>query len=125
MEVSEWFKSQSGFAARGWQVELAADAAPKSRLIRIPTGFGKTLGVLGAWSFHRVHRGDLAWPTRLVWALPMRVLVEQTVAEARKFLPSSVEVHALMEGWMGVNGTCNRSAPQCCWHPRDNCCLGP
>lgn len=101
MEVTEWFKSQSGFTPRSWQAELAADATPKNRLIRIPTGFGKTLGVLGAWSFHRVHRGDLAWPTRLVWALPMRVLVEQTVAEARRFLPSSVEVHALMGGLDG------------------------
>lgn len=95
---SRWFEERTGRVPRPWQTQLAEVDRPSSRLIRIPTGFGKTLGVLGAWCFHRVHRGDLAWPTRLVWALPMRVLVEQTLAEARKFLPDTVDVHALMGG---------------------------
>lgn len=44
---------------------------------RIPTGHGKTEGVLAAWAYHRVHRNQDTWPKRLVWCLPMRVLVEQ------------------------------------------------
>ncbi|MBI2376796.1 MAG: CRISPR-associated endonuclease Cas3'' [Deltaproteobacteria bacterium] len=98
MEYREWFRSRTGNDPWGWQAELGADPVAKSRLIRIPTGFGKTHGVLAAWSYHRVQRGDVSWPTRLVWALPMRVLVEQTIEEARKFLPHGVEVHALMGG---------------------------
>ncbi len=94
-----------------WQVSLAADASPRSRVIRIPTGYGKTLGALGAWLYHRVVRGDERWPRRLVWVLPMRVLVEQTFDEVRRCLSrldllwqpgtdrrGKVGVHALMGG---------------------------
>jgi CRISPR-associated endonuclease/helicase Cas3 len=69
-----------------WQAELAACARCTDRLIRIPTGFGKTLGVLAAWLWHGVERGDPGWPRRLVWCLPMRVLVEQTEHEVRTAL---------------------------------------
>jgi len=91
-------------APHPWQQSLALDAQCANRLIRVPTGFGKTLGVLGAWLWNRVERRDNSWPRRLVWCLPMRVLVEQVVAEARAALArvggpvSSIEVHALMGG---------------------------
>ncbi len=71
---------------REWQATLAQDQVPRSNVIRIPTGYGKTLGVLGAWLYHRVERGDDRWPRRLVWTLPMRVLVEQTTDEVQKCL---------------------------------------
>lgn len=99
-----------------WQSELAADRECLDRLIRIPTGFGKTLGVLATWVWHRVVRGDDAWPRRLVWCLPMRVLVEQTEAEARRALASLellwdgfgphqglVGVHTLMGGTVATD----------------------
>ncbi|MBL8473774.1 MAG: DEAD/DEAH box helicase [Rhodocyclaceae bacterium] len=73
----------TGFPPHAWQLELAAEAECRNRLIRIPTGFGKTLGVLAVWAWHRLHHGDDAWPRRLVWCLPMRVLVEQTVDAAK------------------------------------------
>ena len=69
-----------------WQVDLAAYASCGNRLIRIPTGFGKTLGVLSAWTWHRVRNKNDGWPRRLVWCLPMRVLVEQTESEVRAAL---------------------------------------
>lgn len=69
-----------------WQRELSRDSLCDNRLIRIPTGFGKTLGILAAWSWHRVYRGDERWPRRLVWCLPMRVLVEQTKDEVDRAL---------------------------------------
>jgi CRISPR-associated endonuclease/helicase Cas3 len=47
---------------------------------------GKTLGVLAAWSWHRLMRGDNAWPRRLIWCLPMRVLAEQTESVIREGL---------------------------------------
>lgn len=108
------FASGPGDAAmtpREWQEALARDEAPRSRVIRIPTGYGKTLGVLGAWLYHRVERKDDRWPRRLIWTLPMRVLVEQTADEVRRCLDrlhlrwqpgtdhrGKVGVHLLMGG---------------------------
>ena len=94
-----------------WQRELADPPACGNRLIRVPTGFGKTLGVLAAWVWHRVRRQNRDWPCRLVWCLPMRVLVEQTESEVRSALQrldilwdeksahdGKVGVHLLMGG---------------------------
>jgi CRISPR-associated endonuclease/helicase Cas3 len=86
----QWFgrfaTGAAAMAPREWQEDLARDEVPRTRMIRIPTGYGKTLGVLGAWLYHRVERNDDRWPRRLVWVLPMRVLVEQTADEIRKCL---------------------------------------
>ena len=71
-----------------WQRQLGEDAQCRNRIIRIPTGLGKTEGIVTAWLWHRVIRegGDDSWPRRLVWCLPMRVLVEQTVAVAKQVI---------------------------------------
>ena len=71
---------------RRWQCEVSAPPACGNRLIRVPTGLGKTLGVLAAWIWHRVRLRNGDWPRRLVWCLPMRVLVEQTESEVRSAL---------------------------------------
>lgn len=68
-----------------------SSASPTSLRARIgwsefPQVWAKTLGALTAWLWHRVERADDTWPRRLVWCLPMRVLVEQTEAEARTVL---------------------------------------
>lgn len=94
-----------------WQIDLVAQEECTNRLIRIPTGFGKTHGALAAWLWHRVQRQDDQWPRRLVWCLPMRVLVEQTEREVRQALKKvsllwdghsdhmgKVGVHLLMGG---------------------------
>ena len=94
-----------------WQRELAGPPACGNRLIRIPTGFGKTLGVLAVWLWHRARLRNSDWPRRLVWCLPMRVLVEQTENEVRSALrrldtlwegegahDGKVGVHLLMGG---------------------------
>ena len=80
------FEELTGFPPFKWQAKLASPHDCGSRLIRIPTGFGKTLGVLAAWTWHRVIEKNAAWPRRLVWCLPMRVLVEQTESEVRSAL---------------------------------------
>jgi CRISPR-associated endonuclease/helicase Cas3 len=82
-----WFAELTGHSLpRPWQRELAAEATCRDRLIRIPTGLGKTEGVLSAWSFHRIHQADDRWPRRLIWCLPMRVLVEQTEQVAKELV---------------------------------------
>ncbi len=46
-------------------------------LVNVPTGAGKTAAVLGAWLWRRLHK-PVTVGRRLVYCLPMRVLVEQT-----------------------------------------------
>jgi CRISPR-associated endonuclease/helicase Cas3 len=104
MTFDTWFSTATGHPGlRPWQERLMATDTCSSRLIRIPTGQGKTLGGLAAWAWHRCQRNDASWPRRLVWCLPMRVLTEQTVDEARAFLQRAglderVQVHTLMGG---------------------------
>lgn len=95
-----WMKAQQPeITPHAWQVELGDSATCTNRLIRVPTGMGKTLGVLSAWAYNRVVRVDDTWPHRLVWCLPMRTLVEQTRDVARALLaPLNVKVHVLMGG---------------------------
>lgn len=65
---------------------LSAGCPCASQLIDIPTGLGKTAAVVMAWLWNRVHLRREDWPRRLVICLPMRTLVEQTHAEAAKWL---------------------------------------
>jgi CRISPR-associated endonuclease/helicase Cas3 len=99
-----FFRSLTGFdSVRGWQLHLASESVCENRLIRIPTGFGKTAGVTVAWLWNRVFlkRGD--WPRRLVYCLPMRTLVEQTEETVRHWLnPTNLfrqpSLHTLLGG---------------------------
>ena len=104
-----WFSAVTGFGPgpHDWQAELGERDQCTDRLIRIPTGMGKTEGVLCAWLRHAVDEGRSDWPRRLVWCLPMRVLVEQTADRARGLIAkwASVagrsdkpHVHVLMGG---------------------------
>lgn len=113
MNYQDYFKNLTSPVRQpyDWQNDLAAQEQCTNGLIRIPTGFGKTLGVLAAWLWHRVQHQDDRWPRRLVWCLPMRVLVEQTEQEARQAMEKvgllwdgnsnhtgKVGVHLLMGG---------------------------
>ncbi|GIX04877.1 MAG: CRISPR-associated helicase/endonuclease Cas3 [Planctomycetaceae bacterium] len=106
---NDWFQQLTQHSRPyPWQQTLAQDATCRSRLIRIPTGLGKTEGVLSAWMYHRLARQDPDWPRRLVWCLPQRVLVEQTAAVAQRMvqrmkglLPAGCElpqIHLVMGG---------------------------
>jgi CRISPR-associated endonuclease/helicase Cas3 len=97
------FERLTGNLPFHWQKALSTEEVCRSRIVRIPTGMGKTAGVLAVWNFHRITRNDDCWPRRLVWCLPMRVLVEQTEQVALEFaakIPTDLrpEVHVLMGG---------------------------
>lgn len=75
MSYTEFFEKTTGNEPFLFQGSLGEDLWPE--LLEIPTGMGKTAGVIVAWLYKRLH-GDDATPLRLVYCLPMRVLVEQT-----------------------------------------------
>lgn len=90
----EWFKKVMGLAAESpfpYQEQLAI-GAEFPRLLNVPTGCGKTAAVILGWLWRRRFHPDqavrVATPRRLVYCLPMRVLVEQTRDEAIRWLRS-------------------------------------
>jgi CRISPR-associated endonuclease/helicase Cas3 len=102
-EFSPWFLRISGHAPHAWQTALGNEGRCSDRLLRIPTGFGKTAGVVLTWLYHRVSGRDDAWPRRLVFCLPMRALVEQTERAISGWLNAAglhneVRLHVLMGG---------------------------
>lgn len=96
-----------------YQQRLAIDPWPD--LLDVPTGMGKTAAATLAWLWKRGWREgarhsdiDAATPRRLIWCLPMRVLVEQTRDNIVGWLcnlgihgaagDAKVSVHVLMGG---------------------------
>jgi CRISPR-associated endonuclease/helicase Cas3 len=103
-DFAAFFQNATGFAAPyRWQLRIALNGLPE--VLPIPTGLGKTEGAVLAWAWRRLRR-NLDEPLHLVYCLPMRSLVRQTVerlsgyferlAAWREFLP--VSVHQLMGG---------------------------
>lgn len=71
-----------------YQARLALNN-PLPVLMDVPTGLGKTAGAILAWVWRRRFADDSVrtqTPRRLVYCLPMRVLVEQTFGESVKWL---------------------------------------
>ncbi len=92
-----------GLPERGpfpYQERLALETWPQ--VLDVNTGLGKTAAVILAWLWRRGWRDgeramepDLETPPRLIYCLPMRVLVEQTRECARSWLAN---LHLLAEG---------------------------
>lgn len=99
-DYDRWFEEATGHAPYVYQRALADAERPPS-VLDVPTGAGKTQALLGAWMFQR-EKGTA--PRRLVYALPMRTLVEQTTAVAVDMRaragvsPDEMPVHVLMGG---------------------------
>ena len=82
-----------------YQERIAAQPIT-SRVMRVPTGAGKTAAAILSW-LHRFNEGYPDAPRRMVYCLPMRVLVEQTVEQARTWISAlklPVGVKTLMGG---------------------------
>lgn len=82
MTYDDLFHAATGRSPYPWQRQLGARTEP-ARAVLAPTGSGKTEAILLNWLWRRVFHPDQderrRTPRRLVFALPMRVLVEQTV----------------------------------------------
>ncbi|HXF94902.1 MAG TPA: DEAD/DEAH box helicase [Gemmatimonadales bacterium] len=82
MSYRDFFKRATGHWPYPYQERLAT-AADLPDLLSVPTGLGKTAAVVVAWLWRRRAAPEelrLRTPRRLVYCLPMRVLVEQTHA---------------------------------------------
>jgi CRISPR-associated endonuclease/helicase Cas3 len=101
-DFSNWFTRVAGVPEPyPWQRDVGGAPRCVDRLLRVPTGFGKTAGTILPWLFRRVVEQRSDWPTRLVYCLPMRVLVEQTEQEIRTWLERAqltIPVNVLMGG---------------------------
>ncbi|QOC21484.1 CRISPR-associated helicase Cas3' [Wenzhouxiangella sp. AB-CW3] len=84
MGYSNFFRKATGHAAYPFQEQLALGAWPD--ILNVPTGLGKTAAVTLAWLYRRRELQDSEIPRRLVWCLPMRVLVEQTRTNVESWL---------------------------------------
>ncbi len=103
MTFDEFFEEATKSPPYPYQRRLAT-ATELAELLRAPTGAGKTAAVVLGWLWRRhfaVPEVQRATPRRLVYCLPMRVLVEQTVREARTWLAAlglDTPVDVLMGG---------------------------
>lgn len=85
----DFFKRATGVGPYPYQRRLAGEDSGRacaSLRIHVPTGAGKTEAVLLAWIWNHIALGRRDWPRRLVYCLPMRVLVEQTAERAERIL---------------------------------------
>lgn len=106
-----FFKQAAGFDPYEWQRQVALNGLPE--ILPVPTGLGKTEGATLAWAWRRIVQEDKAEPLHLVYCLPMRSLVRQTVERLRKYFGNlkaanyaEVSVYQLMgdaidEEWAG------------------------
>lgn len=85
----EFFERATRVGSYPYQRRLAGGDSGRpcaSLRIHVPTGAGKTEAVLLAWLWNRIALGRRDWPRRLVYCLPVRVLVEQTAERAERIL---------------------------------------
>jgi CRISPR-associated endonuclease/helicase Cas3 len=97
---SEFFKAATGGRLPYPYQERFATADVMPHLLRAPTGAGKTATAVLGWLYRYLAQAPNT-PRRLVYCLPMRVLVEQSTREANAWIKNlglDVPVHVLMGG---------------------------
>src|SRR5438105_3639722 len=98
-EFADFFRLATGRDPYPYQVRLG-DSPCISRALQVPTGAGKTAAAIVSW-LYRLKSGFPDAPRRMVYCLPMRVLVEQTLKNAAEWIQqtgSQVETASLMGG---------------------------
>lgn len=119
MTYADFFEGLTGNRPFPYQVRLGDAEWPE--VIDIPTGLGKTAAVIVAW-LHRLLEGNAATGRRLVYCLPMRVLVEQTVRVAEGLCERSADrfraqgfeppsVHPMLGGFVDERWEMNPDSP--------------
>jgi CRISPR-associated endonuclease/helicase Cas3 len=99
LSYDDFFERATGRRPYDYQRELATSLPS---VVDVQTGSGKTQALIVSWLYQRRVLGTA--PRRLVYALPMRTLVEQTAAVAQAvrdglgLAPNELPVHVLMGG---------------------------
>ena len=89
VDLDEFFKKATGNSPFPFQRTFACEGELPPPLVGVPTGLGKTAMVVLGWLWRRFESDQgmkSATPRRLVYCLPMRVLVEQTRDNAIRWL---------------------------------------
>jgi CRISPR-associated endonuclease/helicase Cas3 len=82
LDFESFFTDATGFSRPyRWQVRVGTEGLPE--VLPVPTGLGKTEGVVLAWAWRRLRGFDE--PLHLVYCLPMRTLVGQTVKRLNRY----------------------------------------
>lgn len=109
MNFAHFFKQATGNSPFPFQEQFATSEQWPT-LIHVPTGMGKTAMAILGWLWRRREDSGMAsrTPRRLIYCLPMRVLVEQTYQLAERWLHNvgllgppgegKVSLHLLMGG---------------------------
>jgi len=110
VNFDEFFRKTTGDAPFPFQRRFA-EAEVLQQLAHVPTGLGKTAMAVLGWIWRCFVTGEeikAVTPRRLVYCLPMRVLVEQTTRNARGWIDALKKhgvfgkdeppVHVLMGG---------------------------
>jgi CRISPR-associated endonuclease/helicase Cas3 len=110
INFDRFFQEATGFPPYKWQRLVAEKGLPE--VLSVPTGLGKTEVVL-AWAWRRLFI-DTTEPLHLVYCLPVRSLVTQTVQRLKTYFERlktkqpdiDIAVHQLMGGaiddeWVG------------------------
>lgn len=87
-EFVRWFRQATGNEPYPFQVRFACEPT-LPELVDVPTGLGKTAMAVLGWLWRRRFAEETvrkATPRRLVYCLPMRVLVEQTAENSCKWI---------------------------------------
>ncbi len=100
-QYENFFFDATGFVPYRWQLHVAINGL--STVLPVPTGLGKTEGAALAWAWWLSTEEDE--PRHLVYCLPMRALVQQTVERLRNCFKAlrdrrgiAIEVYELMGG---------------------------
>lgn len=96
---SQFFEATTGYTPYPYQ-DVLGTMPDFPILLSVPTGAGKTAAVIVAWLWRRLQE-QTSMPRRLVYCLPTRVLVEQTVDCALRWVANAgmdVPVSVLMGG---------------------------
>lgn len=98
----DFFRDATTFAPYEWQRHIAVNGLPD--ILPVPTGLGKTEGAVLAWAWRRLVAQQVE-PLHLMYCLPMRTLVRQTVERLRRYCEAlrnkrgiDVGVYQLMGG---------------------------
>jgi CRISPR-associated endonuclease/helicase Cas3 len=106
LKFNTWFENTTDNPPFPYQKDLA-ESEELPDILNVMTGAGKTLAIIMAWLWRGLYHPNLsirkATPRKLIIVLPMRTLVEQTFAVAKKCLAQAgmggeIKIHMLMGG---------------------------